>query len=992
MELTRIAAQTASFLADVSLRSLLVFAAAGLACLLMRRASAAARHLVWSMTLLSLLLLPAFCLWLPRWNAPLLHRSEGQSAKTDLRTARSAAIARWKPSAVPPGGEAADGAGSKTSTSFQASAPSTAASEAVSPAAETASLPASASSSRPAVSKAVPRVTAAECLCLVWVLGCAAVLGRVALGLLGARRLLRGCRRVTEGVLVEAALTASRRLALSAPLILKAGTDAVPVAVPMTFGVVRPVVLMPEVAASWPAERLRVVLLHEAAHIKRMDWMTVILAQIVCAFYWFHPLVWLAASRLRVESEQACDDRVLGSGVGAVEYADHLVEVVRGLAGRRVSPTVVTMACRQEVTERLKMILAKNKNRRATGKRGVTLALLTMLCFLGPLAALRPVSATDPGQTNPKQSDAARPVSPHADPDLMSKFARMRQWEAQMRQIQAALLNAPASPWKVTLPNGIQVGLTELWALNGPDSNKFWTPGGRVLLTAKDGGTTPYYARFPSRIENIDVVVSFPSDALRKQARVSFGTLGGHLGNGTSLTDFNRNGYVLGTKRIIETGFQHSFAPSQAKADLVVSVATGPETVLVSGSPASGGSHRLPSGETAALTKATNTSKPGELQVTFRLPKRFVRDESQYKISVIDQNGQPFPKVSASQSYPAIQGKDAVIHYTLDAGKQMRSQIKEFHLTYRPSYTAVFRNAALRPAADASADHLHRIGQGIFKYAGDHSMHLPDAAHWMDQIIPYVVPAKLTGAARRKRIADLFHDPAAPTGQTWSYAYNRALSGLTMRQIDWPNRVVAAFESTQGIKNASGGPESVPRQGWHSGESRYVFLDTHVQQAEWGAKMLVFVPPGAAARQEIPVQGRLTNQRTQRPLSSTFVIFSKSPRKVTSGSVWPSSFTDKAGRFQSILYPGKNYLMVLINNRFTAVGATQHETEGNSGRITTQGMRIGPPGAPASEYDIRLSLPESYTLEMNTPTKTGTERNSMDFVPVVHIAARHRSR
>lgn len=978
MELTRLAAQTASLLVDVSLRSLLLFAAAGLACLLMRRASAAARHLLWSMTLLSLLLLPAFCLWLPRWNAPFLHRTESQSAKTDLMAARPAAVPRGTLSAPPPGGEAADSVG------LEASAPLTATFEPVSPAAVTAPLLAPTSSSRPAAPKAAPKVPVAECLCLVWVLGCLAVLARVALGLLVARQLLRGCRRVTEGALVEAARTASRRMALPAPLILKAGTDAVPVAVPMTFGVVRPVVLMPEAAASWPAERLQVVLLHEAAHIKRMDWMTLMLAQIVCAFYWFHPFVWLVASRLRVESEQACDDRVLGSGVGAVEYADHLMEVVRGLAGRRVSPAVVTMACRQEVTERLKMILAANKNRRATGKRGVTLALLTMLCLLGPLASLLPVSATDPSQANPK-SDAARPSLSDVNPAVMNGYKRMEQWQAE-------LLKARTSPWKVTLPNGIQVCLTELWALNGPDSNKFWTPGGRVLLASKDGGTTPYYARFPSRIENIDVVLSFPSGALQKQARVAFGTLGNHLGTGTNLGDFNQIGGILGTRRITRTGFQQSFAPSQANADLVVSVATGPETVLVSGSPESGGSQRLPGGETAALSKAADTSKPGEIQVTFRLPKRFARDESQYKILVIDQNGQPFPKVSASQSYPAIQGKEAVIRYTLDAGKQRRSQIKEFRLTYRPSYTAVFRNAALRPAADASADHLHRIGQGIFKYAGDHSMHLPDAAHWMDQIIPYLVPAKITGAARRKRIADLFHDPAAPAGQTWSYAYNRALSGLTMRQIDWPNRVVAAFESEQGVKNASGGPESVPRLGWHSGESSYVFLDTHVLEAKWGATMLVFVPPGAAARQEIPIQGRLTNWRTGKPLSSTFVIFSKSPRKVTSGSVWPSSFTDKAGRFQSILYPGKNYLMVLINNRFTAVGeVTPHAAGGNSGKITTQKIGIGAPGAPASEYDIRLSLPKTYTLKMNLSPDSGTEGNSVDFVPVVHAASRQKS-
>ena len=96
---------------------------------------------------------------------------------------------------------------------------------------------------------------------------------------------------------------------------------------PMTWGWRRPVILLPAEAAQWLPARRRVVLLHELAHIRRGDYLTQIVAQWVCAAYWFNPLVWLAARQMRVERECACDDLVLAGGCKASEYAGHPVEI-----------------------------------------------------------------------------------------------------------------------------------------------------------------------------------------------------------------------------------------------------------------------------------------------------------------------------------------------------------------------------------------------------------------------------------------------------------------------------------------------------------------------------------------------------------------------------------------------------------------------------------------------------------------------------------------
>ena len=88
-----------------------------------------------------------------------------------------------------------------------------------------------------------------------------------------------------------------------------------------TWGALRPKVFLPRHAGGWPEDRIRAVLMHELAHIKRLDWPVQILAELARVVYWFNPLYWLACRSLRSESEHACDDVVLNAGIDAKDYA-----------------------------------------------------------------------------------------------------------------------------------------------------------------------------------------------------------------------------------------------------------------------------------------------------------------------------------------------------------------------------------------------------------------------------------------------------------------------------------------------------------------------------------------------------------------------------------------------------------------------------------------------------------------------------------------------
>src|SRR6185369_3339175 len=114
----------------------------------------------------------------------------------------------------------------------------------------------------------------------------------------------------------------------------------------------------------WSDDRIRLVLAHEFAHVRRADWLVQMAAEILRSAYWFNPLVWLACRRLRLESERACDDAVLGLGVDGSEYASELVTLARSFrSARQAFVPAAAIARPSSLERRVRAMLNAQLNR-----------------------------------------------------------------------------------------------------------------------------------------------------------------------------------------------------------------------------------------------------------------------------------------------------------------------------------------------------------------------------------------------------------------------------------------------------------------------------------------------------------------------------------------------------------------------------------------------------------------------------------------------------
>jgi TonB family protein len=159
-----------------------------------------------------------------------------------------------------------------------------------------------------------------------------------------------------------------------------------------TFGVLRPTVLVPRRAVGWEADRVRAVLLHELAHVKRGDWLVQVLAESARALFWFNPLFGIACTRLRRESECACDDEVLAAGVGPERYAEHLVEIARGSRRHSAMPwsaVVVPMARQSTLEGRVTAMLNPVLDRRTPSRLAILASGALVVVAVMITAALR---------------------------------------------------------------------------------------------------------------------------------------------------------------------------------------------------------------------------------------------------------------------------------------------------------------------------------------------------------------------------------------------------------------------------------------------------------------------------------------------------------------------------------------------------------------------------------------------------------------------------
>lgn len=139
--------------------------------------------------------------------------------------------------------------------------------------------------------------------------------------------------------------------------------------VPMTFGWLRPLVLLPDNATAWPEDRRDAAIAHELAHIARHDCLWNFIAEAACAVWWFHPLAWMLASRARKDAEQAADNAVLRAGMQPSDYAQHLLDVARETAGSWEFAAGIAMAEPSKLESRVVAVLDPNASRLPLSRR-----------------------------------------------------------------------------------------------------------------------------------------------------------------------------------------------------------------------------------------------------------------------------------------------------------------------------------------------------------------------------------------------------------------------------------------------------------------------------------------------------------------------------------------------------------------------------------------------------------------------------------------------
>lgn len=180
---------------------------------------------------------------------------------------------------------------------------------------------------------------------------------------------------------------------------------------PMTWGVLRPRIVVPSNAREWDAERRRIVFSHELAHVVRNDWILQFCAEALRACFWFHPLAWIAARRMRQESERACDDAVLNSGITASEYAGQLLALAQTLKAPNWRFSLALAIARPSNLERrFAAMLSSSISRKPLSRKTNLIAISFGACLLLPLAALT-LSAATPTST-PNAAVPAQPGTP----------------------------------------------------------------------------------------------------------------------------------------------------------------------------------------------------------------------------------------------------------------------------------------------------------------------------------------------------------------------------------------------------------------------------------------------------------------------------------------------------------------------------------------------------------------------------------------------------
>ena len=174
---------------------------------------------------------------------------------------------------------------------------------------------------------------------------------------------------------------------------------------PLTYGLFRPVILLPKSAESTGQTSLEHMLTHEMVHIRRLDvlWKWLLLA--AASIHWFNPLVWLMHTLANRDLEISCDVRTVHIlGCDRASYARTLLELADS---RTKIPNLGSAFGKNAVEERMKLLMKARK----ASVLAVIAAVVVLIGATSVFAAVR-YEIPEPVPTEPPQTTEEVPSEP----------------------------------------------------------------------------------------------------------------------------------------------------------------------------------------------------------------------------------------------------------------------------------------------------------------------------------------------------------------------------------------------------------------------------------------------------------------------------------------------------------------------------------------------------------------------------------------------------
>lgn len=247
----------------------------------------------------------------------------------------------------------------------------------------------------------------------VWLGGAPVTLLLMLFGVIGAERLRHCSERIDSGTIHNVLRRAVEQMHIRARMAV-AICDRI--ATPALVGVIRPMILLPPAAVTgWPIDQLEMAIMHELAHIRRLDNLVNLLQRLIEAVYFFNPAVWYISNWARAEREYCCDDVVVAQGLCPTRYASFLS--LLAVSRMRVPSPAIGLAA-TGVKRRVVRILGCQPSALEISRAQFIVAVLTIflsgaaLLLLAPVAspAVADAQAENPGQRTWSLSDLPQQI------------------------------------------------------------------------------------------------------------------------------------------------------------------------------------------------------------------------------------------------------------------------------------------------------------------------------------------------------------------------------------------------------------------------------------------------------------------------------------------------------------------------------------------------------------------------------------------------------